>query len=123
MVRSNICPELPASFSPPRIPLGRKKKNTRQGVIKSHRISRSEEHTSELQSPCNLECRLLLEKKKQSSNLRKRYRVHSISSLLAPLLACVRLVLARMNHGTLECIARGFTGGALPRSHSVIPQI
>src|SRR3989454_7321331 len=27
---------------------------------------RSEEHTSELQSPCNLVCRLLLEKKKQS---------------------------------------------------------
>src|SRR5256885_2922321 len=29
-------------------------------------ISRSEEHTSELQSPCNLVCRLLLEKKKQT---------------------------------------------------------
>src|SRR2546426_6791704 len=29
------------------------------------RASRSEEHTSELQSPCNLVCRLLLEKKKQ----------------------------------------------------------
>src|SRR2546426_4409084 len=28
---------------------------------------RSEEHTSELQSPCNLVCRLLLEKKKQYS--------------------------------------------------------
>src|SRR2546426_6910846 len=28
------------------------------------RIARSEEHTSELQSPCNLVCRLLLEKKK-----------------------------------------------------------
>src|SRR5688500_3229801 len=28
--------------------------------------SRSEEHTSELQSPCNLVCRLLLEKKKYS---------------------------------------------------------
>src|SRR5256885_3737081 len=27
---------------------------------------RSEEHTSELQSPCNLVCRLLLEKKKAS---------------------------------------------------------
>ena len=27
-------------------------------------IMRSEEHTSELQSPCNLVCRLLLEKKK-----------------------------------------------------------
>src|SRR5256885_9887296 len=31
----------------------------------SVRRSRSEEHTSELQSPCNLVCRLLLEKKKQ----------------------------------------------------------
>src|SRR2546426_8708082 len=28
------------------------------------RLTRSEEHTSELQSPCNLVCRLLLEKKK-----------------------------------------------------------
>src|SRR5688500_19378956 len=28
------------------------------------RMPRSEEHTSELQSPCNLVCRLLLEKKK-----------------------------------------------------------
>src|SRR5256885_7656985 len=30
---------------------------------------RSEEHTSELQSPCNLVCRLLLEKKKTLSDL------------------------------------------------------
>src|SRR5256885_11276479 len=29
---------------------------------------RSEEHTSELQSPCNLVCRLLLEKKKRSGH-------------------------------------------------------
>src|SRR5256885_9935259 len=29
--------------------------------------ARSEEHTSELQSPCNLVCRLLLEKKKKDS--------------------------------------------------------
>src|SRR5256885_11645501 len=29
--------------------------------------ARSEEHTSELQSPCNLVCRLLLEKKKNTS--------------------------------------------------------
>src|SRR5256885_10608326 len=28
---------------------------------------RSEEHTSELQSPCNLVCRLLLEKKKKTA--------------------------------------------------------
>src|SRR5256885_11589465 len=30
--------------------------------------SRSEEHTSELQSPCNLVCRLLLEKKKKKTD-------------------------------------------------------
>src|SRR2546426_3325386 len=32
------------------------------------RSARSEEHTSELQSPCNLVCRLLLEKKKNTHN-------------------------------------------------------
>src|SRR2546426_4302171 len=31
-----------------------------------HPQTRSEEHTSELQSPCNLVCRLLLEKKKKT---------------------------------------------------------
>src|SRR2546426_9298076 len=33
---------------------------------KAHNVTRSEEHTSELQSPCNLVCRLLLEKKKNN---------------------------------------------------------
>src|SRR2546426_8232408 len=32
-------------------------------VCASCQLTRSEEHTSELQSPCNLVCRLLLEKK------------------------------------------------------------
>src|SRR2546426_4139430 len=32
--------------------------------VRASRTPRSEEHTSELQSPCNLVCRLLLEKKK-----------------------------------------------------------
>src|SRR2546426_12150391 len=32
-------------------------------------LERSEEHTSELQSPCNLVCRLLLEKKKKKQNI------------------------------------------------------
>src|SRR2546426_6147795 len=36
---------------------------------------RSEEHTSELQSPCNLVCRLLLEKKKKSSSCRESTRI------------------------------------------------
>src|SRR2546426_3821696 len=36
-----------------------------QRGIAVHLPVRSEEHTSELQSPCNLVCRLLLEKKKK----------------------------------------------------------
>src|SRR5256885_5604723 len=43
---------------------------------------RSEEHTSELQSPCNLVCRLLLEKKKTHS------RTSTLSVLRAPQLLC-----------------------------------
>src|SRR5256885_11793654 len=43
----------------PRWPMQR---NGKHKKIKNN--ARSEEHTSELQSPCNLVCRLLLEKKK-----------------------------------------------------------
>src|SRR2546426_4320148 len=45
-----------------------------RGEVKDHidfmraEDTRSEEHTSELQSPCNLVCRLLLEKKKNDNN-------------------------------------------------------
>src|SRR5256885_8228234 len=38
------------------------------GTESSTSRGRSEEHTSELQSPCNLVCRLLLEKKKSNRN-------------------------------------------------------
>src|SRR5688500_19109314 len=41
-------------------------KGVAKRVIK---LNRSEEHTSELQSPCNLVCRLLLEKKKKTNNI------------------------------------------------------
>src|SRR5256885_4989290 len=37
--------------------------------IVSNTVIRSEEHTSELQSPCNLVCRLLLEKKKNAHHV------------------------------------------------------
>src|SRR2546426_6753504 len=47
-------------------------------------LLRSEEHTSELQSPCNLVCRLLLEKKKKVTELRTNHckdaQVHMIHS-------------------------------------------
>src|SRR5690242_21167711 len=54
------------------------------------RSSRSEEHTSELQSHVNLVCRLLLEKKKQNTNT----SAHSTSGLyniyLLPLVTKLR---------------------------------
>src|SRR5256885_11374879 len=47
----------------------------RTGGAEPHRPGlgqpRSEEHTSELQSPCNLVCRLLLEKKKNNTRITK----------------------------------------------------
>src|SRR2546426_8801785 len=45
--------------------------STLAGLLNEYR---SEEHTSELQSPCNLVCRLLLEKKKKK-NIRNYNRV------------------------------------------------
>src|SRR5256885_13284460 len=51
------------------------------------KLARSEEHTSELQSPCNLVCRLLLEKKKT----RRYVTIPSIlrmRQLLTQLLVC-----------------------------------
>src|SRR5256885_7217161 len=44
------------------------------GAVRVQAALRSEEHTSELQSPCNLVCRLLLEKKK--TNQRRTVDVH-----------------------------------------------
>src|SRR5256885_7688606 len=56
---------LPAAVGPQ----GREHRSPEAGeaaarAARGRRQVRSEEHTSELQSPCNLVCRLLLEKKK-----------------------------------------------------------
>src|SRR2546426_8385355 len=57
--------------------LGEEERVGAQGGSRPHRggspgprplVIRSEEHTSELQSPCNLVCRLLLEKKKKDEH-------------------------------------------------------
>src|SRR5256885_12399285 len=77
---------LPASFDPPRTYLSKRARvpevagritgviaklgppTSFQLVVAPVKILlRSEEHTSELQSPCNLVCRLLLEKKNKST--------------------------------------------------------
>src|SRR5256885_12691748 len=46
-------------------------------------IERSEEHTSELQSPCNLVCRLLLEKKKKNNIILSSLCIHAIAHVTA----------------------------------------
>src|SRR3989454_2560854 len=43
-------------------------RHTFHANLKQSFLNRSEEHTSELQSPCNLVCRLLLEKKKTTTS-------------------------------------------------------
>src|ERR1039457_6832930 len=52
-------------------------------------LLRSEEHTSELQSPCNLVCRLLLEKKKQRS-FHDTERPHTWAHRAADMRMCPR---------------------------------
>src|SRR2546426_9946118 len=46
-------------------------KRQRHDFVNYDLVVRSEEHTSELQSPCNLVCRLLLEKKKNTISFAK----------------------------------------------------
>src|SRR5256885_8305263 len=49
---------------------------TRVREFKAMGVDRSEEHTSELQSPCNLVCRLLLEKKKKTTHNKLPHKTH-----------------------------------------------
>src|SRR3989454_7315485 len=59
------------------------------------RAGRSEEHTSELQSPCNLVCRLLLEKKKNA--IQKQSSVDSAPNPSCYVISCT----ASPRHGVL----------------------
>src|SRR5256885_2911599 len=57
-------------------------------------ISRSEEHTSELQSPCNLVCRLLLEEKALRGRDLPRLRQAPIGEIWLSHPACIQLRMA-----------------------------
>src|SRR2546426_643166 len=57
-----FCPPVPTDDMPQGI------QHENRVVLYALHQQRSEEHTSELQSPCNLVCRLLLEKKKQQKS-------------------------------------------------------
>src|ERR1022692_5034708 len=66
-----VSTDLPSTMTgqiPPRITIGRKLIYAAlETPGRARTPERSEEHTSELQSPCNLVCRLLLEKKKKKN--------------------------------------------------------
>src|SRR5690348_17983534 len=55
---------------------------------------RSEEHTSELQSPVHLVCRLLLEKKKKKNNTARTYHHSSDSSSASSEYSCMAVLAA-----------------------------
>src|SRR2546426_4959381 len=58
-------------------------------ALKIEHPTRSEEHTSELQSPCNLVCRLLLEKKKKHSRHCTHFDQIAPVNLHPPLSRCI----------------------------------
>src|SRR5256885_13337463 len=65
---------------------------TMGGTVPNHiAAQRSEEHTSELQSPCNLVCRLLLEKKKIST-ISYKHSCHSDTLLSSQMSLYIHLV-------------------------------
>src|SRR5256885_5043840 len=68
----------------PAVPRARFRRRGRGTARRSRQTParRSEEHTSELQSPCNLVCRLLLEKKKKMRLLATPWFSNSIVMLL-----------------------------------------
>src|ERR1039457_2836097 len=61
----------------------RKSRNCHARTIRAD-ILRSEEHTSELQSPCNLVCRILLEKNSVRESIRCKRMLSSRSDRLTP---------------------------------------
>src|ERR1039457_4077664 len=68
-------------------------------LLEFRRVLRSEEHTSELQSPCNLVCRLLLEKILIPQRL----------SMVGPATHCVRSGRVAARPKSIGAIAQGTT--------------
>src|SRR5438876_2487429 len=82
--RSTLFPYTTLFRSPCAILISSSSARTRYAVVTPNRpdatclirLSRSEEHTSELQSPVHLVCRLLLEKKKKNKYIYQIIRKH-----------------------------------------------
>src|SRR6266446_11001987 len=61
------------------LPSCRRHRDRRLALPADRADLRSEEHTSELQSPCNIVCRLLLEKKKMKQGCIRKIRSNTLS--------------------------------------------
>src|SRR5256885_11688172 len=87
--RSTLFPYTTLFRSRASAPCSRSRPRCRDLYSRSRRtwIRRSEEHTSELQSPCNLVCRLLLEKKKNTKdvNMHLQYNIQRNISVVITL--------------------------------------
>src|SRR5256885_13080108 len=79
-------PDLVLAFAPvSHVPC----ENIQQSLCRKRRNRpRSEEHTSELQSPCNLVCRLLLEKKKKDHTPSNHVEIEPGVSIQDEMLLC-----------------------------------
>src|SRR5437763_3502595 len=77
--------------APPPVPAARNRRSGGRGVPARTPI-RSEEHTSELQSPMYLVCRLLLEKKKKETTNGSERIMHSMEQDAITSNACGRTV-------------------------------
>src|SRR5256885_3441502 len=79
---------------------------------------RSEEHTSELQSPCNLVCRLLLEKKKKKilsdHALLRNHELRNLVKLDDPRLRASRAV--RFYVSVAQSVVGAIRNGTSPRA-------
>src|SRR5438552_9201433 len=77
LFRSPAAPSARSPPPPPSLPAGRPRRAPRADARRARGARRgrprSEEHTSELQSPDHLVCRLLLEKKNQNARSGNRY--------------------------------------------------
>src|SRR5256885_5178308 len=84
LFRSVVCRGADQSLPQRRGPAPGRARRPERADRHLHR-DRSEEHTSELQSPCNLVCRLLLEKKKRVGEIASSLLSSSSNSVLRDL--------------------------------------
>src|SRR5256885_10442921 len=97
-------------MAPSRIGLARHRPPADRAGQRWAQAGRSEEHTSELQSPCNLVCRLLLEKKKRDEHVLQQFEQNApgVAALEAELEAAV---------GELALLAAAHPEGPAAETH------